>query len=674
MNYKFNIPFQFGTNSNSNNTEMSLQTTNTIDFNRKVIQLIIEKKQFINYYWTSAGKLYNFLNDDTLLDWLQLYGKSKGFKTDEEIDYEEYCKNLSPKQDGDILSTETQNILTFDEFKNENYKFNFMKYILEQGQKYEEYVYSELKKKYNNDIIDIDKDFGFQKFEYDKKLEKTRQLIQEQFPIIYQGLVCDPDTKTFGFPDLIVREDILNELLKNENILNENNKYNYYIIDIKFHTLKFKKDSYNLIPEPSQQQYISQLYLYTRGLRHLIEPSILTKSLLEHKSYVIGRSWNINNTNSLGNSIGCISFDIYENTLLKVKSGLEWYKDLKNNGKYWDPYEPHISEIYPNMKNDKDNNWRKTKQQISEKLCDLSCIWNLRHSIKQKAHQNSIFSWNDPKFNIFDYSTDTDTTRLIYSIIKINKQSVRLFEMDKSYVSEKLWKENDAFKLVNKNSIVMDGFIDIETTFDINSIDTPKEDSIMYMIGLYYNTSPITNRTKKYKNNMLHKTFCVNKLDKTNEKQIIEDFLLYLKNYNCEKNIIWRFYHYSDIEKHTLNKLMDMYNIDHESFGIKIEWIDLCQLLINYKFVFKNCFDYSIKSINKTLNNLNYIPNEYIYQNSEIKNGLDSVIAIFKCKKECNQNNTSLIKTNIMDEIIYYNMVDCISLFHLRNFLNEQLN
>jgi predicted RecB family nuclease len=673
MSYKFNIPFKIGTNSNSNHTEMSLQTTNTIDFNRKVIQLIIEKKQFINYYWTSAGKLYNFLNDDTLLDWLQLYGKNKGFKTDEEIDYEEYCKNLSIKQ-GDILSTVSQNILTFDEFKNKNYKFNFMKYILEQGQKYEEYVYSELKKKYNNDIIDIDKDFGFQKFEYDKKLEKTRQLIQEQFPIIYQGLVCDPDTKTFGFPDLIVREDILNELLKNEKIINENNKYNYYIVDIKFHSLKLKKESYNLIPDPSQQQYISQLYLYTRGLRHLIEPSILTKILLEHKSYVIGRSWNINDTNPLGNSIGCISFDNYENTLLKVKYGLEWYKDLKNNGKYWDPYNPHISEMYPNMKNDKDNNWRKTKQQISEKLYDLSCIWNLRHSIKQKAHQNNIFSWNDPKFNIFDYSTDTDTTRLIDSIIKINKQSVRIFDMDKSYVSEKLWKENDSFKLVNKNSIVMDGFIDIETTFDINSINTPKEDSVMYMIGLYYNTCPITNRTKKYKNNMLHKTFCVNKLDKINEKQIIGDFLIYLKNYNCEKNIIWRLYHYSDIEKHTLNKLMDMYNIYPESFGIKIEWIDLCQLLINYKFVFKNCFDYSIKSINKILNNLNYIPDECMYQNSEIKNGLDSVIAIFKCKKECNQNNTSLIKTNIMDEIIYYNMIDCVSLFHLRDFLNEQLN
>ena len=49
---------------------MSSQSTNCnlIDFNRKYIQLIIEKKQLINYHWTSASKLYNYLNDEPLTD------------------------------------------------------------------------------------------------------------------------------------------------------------------------------------------------------------------------------------------------------------------------------------------------------------------------------------------------------------------------------------------------------------------------------------------------------------------------------------------------------------------------------------------------------------------------------------------------------------------------------
>ena len=42
---------------NSSNPQ-NFNVTETIDFNRKTIQMIIEKKQYINYYWISASKLY----------------------------------------------------------------------------------------------------------------------------------------------------------------------------------------------------------------------------------------------------------------------------------------------------------------------------------------------------------------------------------------------------------------------------------------------------------------------------------------------------------------------------------------------------------------------------------------------------------------------------------------
>jgi hypothetical protein len=654
---------------------MSSQSTNCnlIDFNRKYIQLIIEKKQLINYHWTSASKLYNYLNDEPLLDWLNMYGKKKGFKTDEEIDYEEYCINLKEKSDDNHI------IQPFDEFLNKNYEFNFMKYILKQGEKYEEYVYDQLKQKYKNNVTNIDTDYGFQKFEYNKKLETTRNLINQQFPIICQGLVCDPDTKTFGFPDLIVREDFLSEMFKinlNESNVqvNNENKYNYFIVDIKFHSLNFKKNSFDLIADQSQQHYISQLYIYTKGLRHLIEPDILKCDLLQHKSYVIGRSWNINNDIHLGQSVGCINLNSYENTINKLKDGLLWFKQLKHVGMIWDPYYPHIIEMYPNMNNEKDNNWRKTKKMLSERLGELTMIWNIRSTVKQKAHKNKIYSWRDFRFNIHDYTLDTETTRLIKSIIDINNQTVKLYDFDKSYISNKLWKEIDGFSIVEKNSIVIDGFIDIENTLDIRSIDTPKQDSIIYMIGLYYNCLPVSSRTKSYKSNMTHKTFCIKTLEKDKEKEMIEDFLIFLKNYNCDKHIIWRLYHYSGVEKYTLNKLMEKYNITPEMFGVTIIWIDLCNLLIEYKFVFKNCFDYSLKSINNILHSLGHIPDDCIYQNSLIKNGLDSIVAVFKCDKQSQENNCPFSKNEVMDEISYYNMIDCVSLYHIREFLNLSIN
>ena len=672
--YSFNIPVtdnkmnsieSQNTNSiNQSIDRISDDNSYSIDFNRKVIQLIIEKKQYINYYWVSASKLYNYINDDPLLDWLQLHGKKKGYKTDEEIDYQEYLDSSSNDE-----KSINNSKLSFDEFVNKNYEYNFMKYILEQGVQYENYVYKTLKNKYGELIVDIDGDFDFEKFEYGKKLEKTRSLILNNTPIIYQGLVCDPDTKTFGFPDLIVREDYLSQFISipvNE-FETPKKYYNYFIIDIKYHTLDYKKDSNCLIPNPSQQQYISQMYLYTKGLRHLIHPSVINCNLLEHKSYIIGRNWN----DKINTSVGCIYFKLYDKIIEKIKKGLEWYKELKYKGNFWDPLNRNIYELYPNMKNDKDNNWRKSKQIIAEKLGEITMIWNCGTNIRLNANKSGVYSWKDPDFNIFKYTIENETTTLINNIVKINNQSMRLYDYDKTMILDKKWMAEDSLSIVDKNNIVMDGFIDIENTFDIRSIDGPKQDSIIYMLGLYYNENIITSRTRKYKDNMKHKTFCVNTLNKLQEKEMVEEFLLYLKSFNCEKHITWRLYHYSGVEKYTLNKLMEQYNFLPETYGITIQWIDLCDILIKYKFVFKNCFDYSIKSINKVLNQLSYIPDDCIYKNSLIKNGLDSIIALYKCDEFSKLNNIELNKSVLMEDITYYNMIDCMSLYYLRKFLQE---
>ena len=73
---------------------------------------------------------------------------------------------------------------------------------------------------------------------------------------------------------------------------------------------------------------------------------------------------------------------------------------------------------------------RKTKKLIAEKLGDLSMIWNLRNSTKSSAHSDGIFSWSDPRFNIYNYTGHTETSELIQSLIEINKQNVKLYDMN----------------------------------------------------------------------------------------------------------------------------------------------------------------------------------------------------------------------------------------------------
>lgn len=640
-------------------------TTELFEYNRKMIQLLIEKKQSINYYWTSSTKLYNYMNDEPLLDWLNMYGKRRGFKKDIEIEYDNY---LSSRDKNDKL-------LEFYEFVEMNNRFDFYEYILKQGFKYEKYVVDTLKHNFKENLVDIS-DYNFGQFEYDKKLEITKKLIDKQIPIICQGFVCDPDTKTFGFPDLIVREDYIEKLfsgnIDQENTRDHKQIYNYHIVDIKYHTLDYKKNSLNIIPNPSQKQYVSQLYLYTKGLRHLIPVSLLSNSPSNNSAFVIGRNWNLENTN---NSIGKIHFDQYEDIIFKMKNGLEWFKELRNNGYNWNPFNPTRYEMYPNMKNDKDSKWKLTKQQIAEKLKEITMIWNCGNNLKQKLFNDGIYSWDSPKFVVSHYFNNDKLSSNIQSIININKNDIKLFDYDYTFISDKKWNSTQGFDLlINKNNtIVMDGFIDIETSLDIKSIDEKKEDSLTFMIGLYYNSIPMTQRKKTYKTNMSQKTFCVDSLNQINEKKNLKDFLIFLKNYSCETHIIWRLYHFSSIEKYTLTKLMEKYDIFPETFGITFEWIDLCEILISYKFVFKGYFDYSLKTINKALHNIGYIPDNCIYKNSLIKNGMDTIVATLKCNSDSIENKISLSKIPLMDEIIYYNTIDCMSLYHIRDFLQKNL-
>ena len=405
-------------------------------------------------------------------------------------------------------------------------------------------------------------------------------------------------------------------------------------------------------------------------MRHLLKYDILPNEL--QNSYIIGRNWNIDNSH---NSVGEIVFKEYPSVFSKLEKAISWFKDLKSHGNTWTPEKPNRIELFPNMKNDRDTNWDKTKMNLAQKNKELTLLWNCGPSIRNKIVRNGIYSWDNPTLNIDEYFGE-NASSIVKSMIKVNKENIDMhFNKNKGF--NKYWKSNQAFNLLktqkSSNTIVIDGFIDIENTIDVKSIDTIKEDSITYMIGLYYNYIPITNRTKTYKTQMYHKTFCVDKLNTESEKTIIRDLLLFLKEYSCEKHIVWRLYHYSGFEDTTLCKLMKKYNLNPEDYGITIEWIDIHDIIKSHEFVFSGCFDYSLKSINKILHKLKYIPDDCIYDNSVIKNGMDSVIATYKCNEMSINDNMSFNKNLIMKDIEYYNMIDCISLFHIRNFLENKL-
>ena len=162
--------------------------------------------------WVSATKTRNFLLEDPILDWLDLYGKKAGFQRDDEL------PGYDPRT-------------AFSEF------------LFERANQLEAAVIAHL-----GTLTDIRRITSENKEARSlEKAEKTFAAMVEGVPIIYQGVLRDAENQTYGLPDLLTRSDVLRELfpdcLTEEEAstpapeLGSSVPWHYRIVDIKFTTL-----------------------------------------------------------------------------------------------------------------------------------------------------------------------------------------------------------------------------------------------------------------------------------------------------------------------------------------------------------------------------------------------------------------------------------------------------
>ena len=117
----------------------------------------------------SATKTKNYILDDPILDWLNLYGEQNGYK-----------KNIQ-----------------------ENKFSNFLK---EKGLEFEEKIFNHIRKKYYSKTLDSNT-------EYHLNYKKTLEFMNNGVPIIFHGVVYNLKEKLFGIPAIIIRSDYINKIL-----------------------------------------------------------------------------------------------------------------------------------------------------------------------------------------------------------------------------------------------------------------------------------------------------------------------------------------------------------------------------------------------------------------------------------------------------------------------------
>jgi hypothetical protein len=563
-----------------------------------------------NLGWVSATKTHNYMLNDGMCDWLKLYGKKR------KINYNKQVKH---------------------------YENTFTDFLMNKGLEFEKQVIKYLKKEFKCIKVADFYTLGDTK--------KTLKFMKQGIPIIYSAPVYNPDNKTYGIIDLLVRSDYINKIFNSE-ILSKteesiyspllDTKYHYRVIDIKFSTLNLASDGKHLLNSGRNPAYKSQLYIYNRAISNLqgYDPNC---------GYIMGRRWKYNSKgkyysgDSCIDTLGIIDFNNYDSDyIIKTSQAISWYRDVMENGINWTIYPPSKPELYPNMCIDS-NNFNEMKNKVANNIGEITMLWNCGIKNRVLAMKQGIDSWRDERCcsKLLGFNENSKNGKIIDNIISVNRNE------DQYILPVKL--ENNKKKWLKKNKYEM--FVDFETFNDVcmNITDIPKQMSynMIFMIGI---------GMRDRQNNWIYKSFIAKKSSKDEELRIMNEFINYYNNYNSPPVYYWC------AEKNFWNSASNYHNINNNN----INWIDMCDIFKSEQIVIKNCFGFGLKQITKNMRELGMIDTQL---QSECCNGM---MAMLKAWKSYNLKNPDT--TPIMKDVEKYNEFDCKALFDIINFLRQKYN
>ena len=576
---------------------------------RSRIQKLKNKRE--NLGWVSATKIHNYMVNDGICDWLRLYGKNT------KVNYKRQVVK--------------------------HYEKNFTDFLMTKGIEFEKEIIKYLKKKY--------KCIKVADFYTLSDTKKTIKFMKQGIPIIYSAPIYNPDNKTYGIIDLLVRSDYINKIF-NKNILSEreetlyspllDSNYHYRVIDIKYSTLNLASDGKHIINSGRIPAYKSQVYIYNRAISNIqgYDPNC---------AYIMGRRWNYSSKgvkysgDSCMDTLGTVDFNTYDSKYItKTSKAIAWYRDVMENGINWTLYPPSKPELYPNMCIDS-NKFNEMKNKVANNIGEITMLWNCGIKNRENAMKNGVDSWRDKRCNskILGFNENSKNGRIINKLISINRdENVDILPNKLKNIRKKKWLKENKYEM----------FVDFETFNDVcmDIIDIPKQTkyNMIFMIGI---------GMRDRQNNWSYKSFIANKSTKDEELRIMNEFINFYEMYNNPPVYYW------SAEENFWNYASNYHDINHH-----INWIDICDIFKSEEIVIKNCFGFGLKEITKNMRELGMIDTQL---QSECSNGM---MAMLKAWRTYKLNNPS--STPIMKDIEKYNEFDCKALFDIINFLRNKYN
>ncbi len=652
----------------------------------------------------SATSLVNYIRNDGIIDYFDIV-KKNDYMIDTSDEFKLKKRKISETDFDNIKSTDNKSLqvkhcnkckqsctCSFN-LNHEKKKFNpktSFDYIVENGHIFEKMIVQQIISKMdinkeNTKYIEIKEDDFYLKYNSTLQVLKSKK-----YDIITGAILINKTNNTYGYPDIIVSgywiKKYIEECPENISYLHDS----YYIIDIKSSTINLINGGSNVSSGLLFDGYKAQIYVYVQALNDMLKTNTTIGFILGKRYQYINNKNKINIPNPFG-KLGIIDYK-YEkengiNFDKQVSEALDWKIKLISDWKQMHLAPIDNDNLYPNMKNHYDKNYKKMKKNVAYENKEITLLWNCGIKNRKIAWDNGIKQYSDEKLTpeLLGINNKSNKYDIVDKMLFINKQN------NINYIVSK--KNN---YLDWQNNVEYEFYVDFETysqekIYDENSDNDFIQNlnsQIVYMIGVVYKNKltsvqefkcfiiefsghdlikQLINKTHKCS----HDSYIICK----SEKELLNKFTDFILSFKDKQINLEDFYnktrliHWSQAEPIIFNKKLKEHNLT--DFKYKLPWYDLLKV---FKYgeepiIIKDCFSFGLKDIVKNLNSHRQI--DLVWP--ELDDGLlSSFIAkdIYAITNFKNKSGTNSYVFNMIN-IVEYNYIDCIAIYKLLDWMRN---
>jgi len=246
--------------------------------------------------------------------------------------------------------------------------------------------------------------------------------------VIAGAVLRDPQLRTFGIGDLLVRNDVLAELCPDAfagdplelPVIGLSHGRHYRVVDVKFQTLDILKNG-DLTTGAAELDTLTQTWMYNEALGRL-------QGYTPPAAYIVGRAWKKGDERGdhSWDRLGRIRHDVFlrgRGMDLRELVGLAtaWVRRVRTEGAEWRVLPiPSVPELWPNMKAE-DAGWHAAKARIAKELADLTLLPRVGTSERARAHSLGITRWDDPRLSAAVLGLNAKEAAILDAVLDVNR-------------------------------------------------------------------------------------------------------------------------------------------------------------------------------------------------------------------------------------------------------------